>query len=122
MEDRKKFTYRYDDETEKLLTEGLKKFNLSSLNKLIDKLIVDALVRFPQDQKEMKQEIKDLQDVFKKCQGEKEQIEIHLTRLKTAIKRDIENKEIINKLIQESSKYFNYGTKSKMSKMWRSKN
>jgi hypothetical protein len=49
----------------------------------------------------MKQEIKDLQDVFKKCQGEKEQIEIHLTRLKTAIKRDIENKETINKLIQE---------------------
>jgi len=51
MEDRKKFTYRYDDETEKLLTAGLGKFNLSSLNKLIDKIIVDALVRFPQDQK-----------------------------------------------------------------------
>ena len=39
MEDRKKFTYRYDDETEKLLTEGLEKFNFSSLNKLIDKLM-----------------------------------------------------------------------------------
>jgi septal ring factor EnvC (AmiA/AmiB activator) len=101
MEDRKKFTYRYDDETEKLLTEGLKKFNLSFLNKLIDKLIVDALVRFPQDQKEMKQEITDLQESFKKCQKEKEQIEIHLTRLKAALKRDIENKETIKKLIQE---------------------
>ena len=101
MEDRKKFTYRYDDETEKLLTEGLKKFNLSSLNKLIDKLIVDALVRFPEQQKEMKDKIKDLQDSFKKCQGEKEQIEIHLTRLKAALKIDIENKETIKKLIQE---------------------
>jgi hypothetical protein len=101
MEDRKKFTYRYDDETEKLLSAGLEKFNLSSLNKLIDKLIVDALVRFPEEQKTMKQEIKERQDVFKKCQGEKEQIEIHLTRLKAALKRDIENKETIKKLIQE---------------------
>jgi hypothetical protein len=101
MEDRKKFTYRYDDETEKLLTAGLEKFNLSSLNKLIDKLIVDALVRFPEQQKEMKEKIKDLQDSFKKCQEEKEQIEIHLTRLKAALKMDIENKETIKKLIQE---------------------
>jgi predicted transcriptional regulator len=104
MEDRKKFTYRYDDKTEKLLNEGLNKFNLSSLNKLIDKLIVDALVRFPQDQKEKNLEIKDLQECLKKCQVEKEQAEIHLNRLKAALKRDIENKEIINKLIQESSK------------------
>jgi hypothetical protein len=101
MEDRKKFTYRYDDDTEKLLSAGLEKFNLSSLNKLIDKLIVDALVRFPEQQKEMKDKIKDLQDSFKKCQVEKEQIEIHLTRLKTALKRDFENKETIKKLIQE---------------------
>jgi predicted transcriptional regulator len=101
MEDRKKFTYRYDDETEKLLTAGLKEFNLSSLNKLIDKLIADALVRFPQEQKIMKQEIKDLQESLKKCKDEKEQIEIHLNRLKAALKRDIENKEIIKKLIQE---------------------
>jgi len=64
LEDRKKFTYRYDDETEKLLSAGLEKFNLSSLNKLIDKLIVDALVRFPEEQKTMKQEIKDLKDSF----------------------------------------------------------
>ena len=101
MEDRKKFTYRYDDKTEKLLTEGLDKYNLSSLNKLIDKLIIDALVRFPEQQKEMKEKIADLQESFKKCQGEKGQIEIHLTRLKAALKRDIENKETIKKLIQE---------------------
>jgi hypothetical protein len=101
MEDRKKFTYRYDDETEKLLTEGLKKFNLSSLNKLIDKLIVDALVRFPEQQKEMKEKLTDLQDSFKKCQVEKKQIEIQLAGLKAALKRDIENKETIKKLIQE---------------------
>ena len=101
VEDRKKFTYRYDEETEKLLTAGLNKFNLSSLNKLIDKLIVDALVRFPQEQKEMEQEIKDLQESLNKCKVEKEQTEIHLTRFKAALKRDIENKETINKLIQE---------------------
>ena len=100
MEDRKKFTYRYDDETEKLLTEGLKKFNLSSLNKLIDKLIVDALVRFPQDQKEMSQKITELQESLKKCKTEKERAEVHLNRLKAALKRDIENKETINKLMQ----------------------
>ena len=64
MEDRKKFTYRYDDKTEKLLTEGLDKFNLSSLNKLIDKLIIDALVRFPHEQKEINQKITDLQESF----------------------------------------------------------
>src|SRR5450759_174643 len=101
VEDRKKFTYSYAEETEKLLTAGLNKFNLSSLNKLIDKLIVDALVRFPQEQKEMEQEIKDLQESLNKCKVEKEQTEIHLTRLKAALKRDIENKETINKLIQE---------------------
>ena len=100
MEDRKKFTYRYDDETEKLLTKGLKKFNLSSLNKLIDKIIVDALVRFPQEQKTMNQEIKDLQESLNKCKVEKEQTEIHLNRLKAALKRDIENRETIIKLIQ----------------------
>ena len=49
----------------------------------------------------MKDKIKDLQDSLKKCQEEKEQIEIHLTRLKAALKRDIENKETIKKLIQE---------------------
>ena len=101
MEDRKKFTYRYDDKTEKLLNEGLNRFNLSSLNKLIDKLIVDAMVRFPQDQKEMNLEIKDLQENLKKCKVEKEQAEVHLNRIKAALKRDIENKETINKLIQE---------------------
>jgi len=101
VEDRKKFTYRYDEETEKLLTAGLNKFNLSSLNKLIDKLIVDALVRFPEQQKEMEEKLTDLQESFKKCQEEKEQTEIHLTRLKAALKRDIENKETIKKLIQE---------------------
>ncbi len=104
MEDRKKFTYRYDDKTEKLLNEGLNKFNLSSLNKLIDKLIVDALVRFPQDQKEMSQKITELQESLKKCKTEKERAEVHLNRIKAALKRDIENKETINKLIQESSK------------------
>jgi len=101
MDNRKKFTYRYDEETEKLLSAGLNKFNLSSLNKLIDKLIVDAMVRFPQEQKEMKEKITDLQESFKKCQEEKEQSEIHLTSLKAALKRDIENRETINKLIQE---------------------
>jgi len=101
MEDRKKFTYRYDDKTEKLLNEGLNKFNLSSLNKLIDKLIVDALVWFPQEQKEMEEKIKDIQESLNKCKVEKEQTEIHLTKLKAALKRDIENKETINKLIQE---------------------
>ncbi len=101
VEDRKKFTYRYDDETEKLLSAGLLKFNLSSLNKLIDKLIVDALVRFPEEQKTMNQEIKELQESLNKCKVEKEQTEIHLTRLKAALKRDIENKRTINKLIQE---------------------
>ena len=49
----------------------------------------------------MEQEIKDLQESLNKCKVEKEQTEIHLTRLKAALKRDIENKETINKLIQE---------------------
>jgi hypothetical protein len=101
MENRKKFTYRYDEKTEKMLNEGLKEFNLSSLNKLIDKLIAEALYIFPQDQKEMKQEIKDLQGKLKKCQGEKEKLEVQLYKLKEALRRDIENKKIINKLIQE---------------------
>ena len=102
MEDRKKFTYRYDDKTEKLLNKGLNKFNLSSLNKLIDKLILDALVRFPQDQIEMNHKISELQESLNKCEAKKEQTEIHLNRIKAALKRDIENKEIISKLIQES--------------------
>jgi len=59
-----------------------KKLNLSSLNKLIDKLIAYALYRFPQDQKEMKQKITKLQEGLKKCMDEKEQTEIHLNRLK----------------------------------------
>jgi uncharacterized protein YukE len=100
MEDRKKFTYRYDNETEKLFTEGLKKLNLSSLNKLIDKLIAYALYRFPQDQKEMKQKITKLQEGLKKCMDEKEQTEIHLNRLKATLKMEIENRETIIKLIQ----------------------
>jgi len=48
----------------------------------------------------MKQEITELQEGLKKFKDEKEQIEIHLTRLKATLKRDIENKEIIKKLIQ----------------------
>jgi hypothetical protein len=38
------------------------------------------------------------------CEKEKKHIKIQLNKLKDALKRDIENKEIINKLIQESSK------------------
>ena len=104
MEDRKKFTYRYDDETEKLLVAEMEKSKFSSLNKLIDQLILDALVRFPEHLKEMNHEITELREDLKKCQAENEQTEIHLNMLKAALKRDIENKEIINKLIQESSK------------------
>jgi cell division septum initiation protein DivIVA len=78
----------------------LDKFNLSSLNKLIDKLIVDALVRLPEEKKEMKQEIKDLRESLNKCREEKEQTEIHLNRLKAALKKDIENKVTIDKLLQ----------------------
>ena len=101
MEDRKKFTYRYDDETEKLLSAGLEKFNLSSLNKLIDKLIVEALVRYPQGVKEMGEHLIELSESLDKCMAEKKQIEKSLNKLKEALKRDIENKETINKLIQE---------------------
>ena len=101
MEDRKKFTYRYDDKTEKLLNEGLKEFHLSSLNKLIDKTIIDALVRYPEHIREIEKSFEDLNNDFFKCMKEKKQIEIQLNKLKEALKRDIENKEIINKLIQE---------------------
>jgi hypothetical protein len=101
MDNRKKFTYRYDDETEKLLLAGLEEFELSSLNKLIDKLIVDALVRYPQGVKEMGENIIELQESLDKSISEKNQIEKRLNRLKEALKRDIENKETINKLIQE---------------------
>jgi chemotaxis regulatin CheY-phosphate phosphatase CheZ len=101
MEDRKKFTYRYDDETEKLLKEGLKKFNLFSLNKLIDKLITDALVRLPEQLEKTEKAAWDIHESLIKCEKEKKQIEIKLNKLKEALKRDIENKEIISKLIQE---------------------
>jgi hypothetical protein len=86
MEDRKKFTYRYDDKTEKLLNEGLNKFNLSSLNKLIDKLILDALVRFPQDQIGMNHKISELQECLNKCEAKEEQTEIHLNMLPNCYK------------------------------------
>jgi hypothetical protein len=101
MEDRKKFTYRYDDETEKLLTAGLEKFNLSSLNKLIDKLIVDALVQLPEQLEKTQKAAWDIHESLFKCEKEKKQIEIKLNKLKDALKRDIENKETISKLIQE---------------------
>ena len=48
--------------------------------------------------KKWKEEIKDLQENFKKCLAEKEQTEIHLNRLKAALKRDIENRETIIKI------------------------
>jgi hypothetical protein len=99
MEDRKKFTYRYNTDTEKLLNEALKKYNLSSLNKLIDKLIVDALVAFPDEQKTLKHQVKESQDKFNKCTIEKGQVENKLNQLKLAIKQDFENKEVIKKLI-----------------------
>jgi len=43
-------------ETESYSRKDWKNINLSSLNKLIDKLIAYALYGFPQDQKEMKAE------------------------------------------------------------------
>ena len=104
MEDRKKFTYRYDDETEKLLMAGMKKFKVTSLNKLIDKLIVDALVHAPQRIEEFTKACEDMTNDFFECQKEKKRIEIQLNKLKEALKRDIENKEIIKKLIQEPPK------------------
>jgi hypothetical protein len=104
MEDRKKFTYRYDDETEKLLMAGLEKFKFSSLNKLIDKLIIDALILLPDQLEKNEKAAWDIHESLVNCEKEKKHIEIQLNKLKDALKRDIENKEIINKLIQESSK------------------
>jgi hypothetical protein len=48
----------------------------------------------------MKQKITKLQEGLKKCMDEKEQTEIHLNRLKATLKREIENRETIIKLIQ----------------------
>ena len=104
MDNRKKFTYRYDDETEKLLMAGLEKFKFSSLNKLIDKLIIDALILLPDQLEKNEKATWDIHESLVNCEKEKKHIEIQLNKLKDALKRDIENKEIINKLIQESSK------------------
>jgi len=97
--ERIKFTYRYSKDTEKLLIEGLKKFNISSLNNLIDKLIIDSLVRYPDEQKVMIKQLKELQDKLNKSQVEKGQSDSLLKQLKLAVKQDFDNKELLKKLI-----------------------
>jgi hypothetical protein len=57
MEDKKKFTYLPDGETEELLEQGLKKYNITVLNKLINLLIKKAMVQQPKEIQELKKEI-----------------------------------------------------------------
>lgn len=97
--DRIKFTYRYNKTTEGLLTLALKKYGLTSLNKLIDLLIVEALINLPEEQKRLKKEIKTLNDEFDTLLEEKEKFEKLFNSLKLAVKQDFENKEKIKKLI-----------------------
>lgn len=99
MEERKKFTYRYDDNTEKLLNEGLTKFKISSLNKLIDKLIYDALVQNPIELNALKTQIQELQNKLNICQAQKGQVDKQFAQLKSAVKQDFENRERIKELI-----------------------
>lgn len=97
--DRIKFTYRYSKETETLLTTALKRLGLTSLNKLIDKLILDALVELPKEQNRLKKEINSLKEELAANREEKEKFEKLFNSLKFAVKQDLENKELIKKLI-----------------------
>lgn len=99
MEDRKKFTYRYDNETEKLLNEAFKKYKVTALNKLIDELILEALEKQPKEIQLLKKDLRNLQGKISTVQTEKRQIENQFEQLKLAVKQDFENKERIKKLI-----------------------
>jgi len=100
MEERKKFTYRYDESIEKLLNDGLQKYGLSSINKLIDLLVIEAIEKQPKAISTLKNDIKKLQDQLKNTLGEKQKTEDQLNELKSCIKQDFENRQRIKDLIQ----------------------
>ncbi len=97
--DRIKFTYRYTSDIDRLLKEALKKFGITSLNKLIDKLIFDALVNQPKEIKSLKTEIAKMNKDFSNL-GESNRLqEKTLKDLKSLIKQEYEIKDKINKIL-----------------------
>jgi archaellum component FlaC len=99
MEDRKKFTYRPDSETEELLEQGLRKYNLTALNKLINVLVKKAMVTQPEEIQDLKNKIRDLNTKMADLSGEKAAIKSKYDQVRS-LYLNIENtKEEIKTLL-----------------------
>ena len=85
MEDRKKFTYRPDSDSDELLEQGLKKYNITSLNKLINLLVSKAMVEQPKEIQSLRKEITGLQKQLKEAEEDKNEIETEYNQIKALL-------------------------------------
>ncbi len=94
-EERIKFTYRYNSDIEDILKREMKRYNISSLNKLIDRLVLDATVNMPKTIKGMEKELSNARVLLQKVQREFEEVEEKYKELKELLIRESEIKEKI---------------------------
>ncbi len=99
--ERRKFTYRYDEETEELLNKAMQNFGFSSMNKLIDKLIVDALVDLPKHISYNEKQITTLTNDLSNARKDKVSILKEFKTLKELIIQEQEVKKKIESLIKQ---------------------
>lgn len=101
MADRIKSTYRYDKDTEELLNKASIKYQIKGQNKLIDKLIFDAVITCPSLIKGLEEEVKILRNQLNLANEKRKLAEDKLRELKSLIQLDYQTKGKIQKLISE---------------------
>lgn len=94
-EERRKFTYRYGSDIEDVLKKTMKNYNISSLNKLIDKLIFDATLYMPKEIKRLEKELSNSNVVLQKTQQNFVEVEQKYEELRELLIRGNEIEEKI---------------------------
>lgn len=100
--ERRKFTYRYDEETEELLNKAMQKLGFSSMNKLIDYLIQEALVNLPREIKENEFKINTISKSLQKAETERDKALTNLLELKSLITQERDLKKKIETILSKS--------------------
>ena len=97
--DRKKYTFRYGQEIEKLLAEAQEKYSeINTMNALLEKLIYDAIKNQPEYIRNLSIRLKDLEEELRKEYERSQDLKETLEAIAdTVIKRNLLDQEISDK-------------------------
>jgi asparagine synthetase B (glutamine-hydrolysing) len=98
--ERLKFTYRYSSDIEELLNKAMQKRGLKSMNKLIDMLILEALVELPHEIREREKKLDSYSKSLQKTETERDKALSQLYELKSLITQEKNIKKRIENILK----------------------